>query len=224
MMKIRKIGLVAATAAFALTAFGANALTFRLVDNLNNHAMIEQSDVDMNGFESFTGAFGGFNVSLSLASNTSISTSKDRLNATLAAAFLSEAAGDITLSVSHVFDNTLLAPGKFGATLTQTLNTLEGLGRVTTYAKIGPGATEFDMTTLLSDLLSDSEGTSKNSGGQLNGNFYSITHVINLKTTSPSQIDGNARFVAPVPVPAAGILLLTAIGGLGIARRRRKAA
>lgn len=228
MMNIKKFGMVAATAAFSLAAFGANALTFKLTDNVNGSAQIVQTDADNNGFESFVGAFGGFNVTLTLASQTSVGdpgpSAKDRLNASLSAAFLTAPSGDITLEVSHVFDNTLTMPGSMAASLTQTLNTLEGLGQVTSYASIGAGAQEFDTDILLSDLMSNLEATSKNTGGNVNANIYSITHVINLQTTSRSQIDGNARYVAPVPVPAAGILLLTALGGLGIARRRRKAA
>ncbi|MDK3074836.1 VPLPA-CTERM sorting domain-containing protein [Sedimentitalea sp. JM2-8] len=228
MMNMKKFAMVAATAAFSVAAFGANALTFKLTDNINGGGTITQSDGDNNGIESFIGAFGGFNVTLVLATETSVGdpgpNAKDRLNASLSAAFLTEAAGNITLEVSHVFDNTVTQPGQMAASLTQTLNTLEGLGHVTSYAAIGAGAQEFDKDILLSDLTSLNESTSKNTGGNVNATIYSITHVINLQTTSPSQIDGNARYIAPVPVPAAGILLLTALGGLGIARRRRKAA
>ncbi|MCB1312563.1 MAG: VPLPA-CTERM sorting domain-containing protein, partial [Sedimentitalea sp.] len=43
-------------------------------------------------------------------------------------------------------------------------------------------------------------------------------------SSTVNQFYIGAATVAPVPVPAAGLLLLTALGGLGVARRRRKAA
>lgn len=63
--------------------------------------------------------------------------------------------------------------------------------------------------------------------GQITGNGFSATDGI---LTFSAQ--GNGSFVnvsfssttATVPVPAAGLLLLTAVGGLGVARRRKKAA
>lgn len=81
---------------------------------------------------------------------------------------------------------------------------------------------------------------------QINGGVWNVLQTLNPATVDTNYVttfairasrtgglrDGdvaNDEFtlasltVAPVPVPAAGILLLTALGGLGVAARRRKA-
>ncbi|MFD3189905.1 VPLPA-CTERM sorting domain-containing protein [Sedimentitalea sp. HM32M-2] len=46
---------------------------------------------------------------------------------------------------------------------------------------------------------------------------------INTVISSGTNVTYDATLVAAVPVPAAGLLLLTALGGLGLARRRKAA-
>ncbi|MBP1807791.1 VPLPA-CTERM sorting domain-containing protein [Rubellimicrobium aerolatum] len=55
-------------------------------------------------------------------------------------------------------------------------------------------------------------------GKVVKGAVLNATANINFDSLSPSS------YAAPVPVPAAGIMLMTSLAGLGALRRRRKAA
>jgi hypothetical protein len=104
----------------------------------------------------------------------------------------------------------------------------------------------FDWAVKLVDFTLGQFGGKDDYDYQINGGAWNV-----LQTANPAQIGQNyvtsfavratrtggffagdvandaftlaGMTVAPVPVPAAGILLLTALGGLGIAARRRKA-
>ncbi len=53
---------------------------------------------------------------------------------------------------------------------------------------------------------------------------FDLKSVFTIVTdSSDMSANVNSTLVASVPVPAAGLLLLTALGGMGIARRRKKA-
>jgi hypothetical protein len=57
---------------------------------------------------------------------------------------------------------------------------------------------------------------------RFNPNNYWITHVFNHTADRDNvAASANADFVAPVPVPAAGLLLMGALGGIAAMRRRK---
>lgn len=58
--------------------------------------------------------------------------------------------------------------------------------------------------------------------GFFQGTDFGMVHVQGLPRGQSTKYTGS--FAAPVPVPAAGFLMLGALGGLGLLRRRRRAA
>lgn len=97
---------------------------------------------------------------------------------------------------------------------------------------------DFGKTVSISDIFFNDDGHVALSGGlNINGNavtvsnglvtdgfeFLSGSSVYNFSYTQ-SQFYLASATVAPVPLPATGFLFLSALGGLGLARRRRKAA
>jgi hypothetical protein len=56
---------------------------------------------------------------------------------------------------------------------------------------------------------------------RFNPNSYWITHVYENAAGPNTSASGSADFLAPIPVPAAGFLLLGALGGLAAVRRRK---
>lgn len=216
--------LVGAALALALPV-SANALTLNLTDNVNSGGTITIEDGVGNildGNVSFAGSFGGFDLSLAAGAQNNFPP-LDSLFASLSAANLSEASGDLTLEVSHVFDNTGNALGALGDvvySLTQSLNTLLGVGTVQTFY----GLTEFDKALSLNEIASaENSGANVITSGIFDAENYSITHVINLQSNSSAgALAGSATIIAPVPIPAAGFLLFGALGGLGLAARRRQ--
>ena len=82
----------------------------------------------------------------------------------------------------------------------------------------------YDMGTYGSNVGSNIEGGYTTFAEALTGSVFDFEYIPVAGTSTVNQFYIGAATVAPVPVPAAGLLLLTALGGLGVARRRRKAA
>lgn len=217
--------LKAAAIAVGLVAvpMTADALTIRLTDNVNGSSVLTLNDGDNDGVVNFTGGYGGF--ALTLASGVVQGFPPiDTLFGNLTAALLDGVgSADITLEVSHWFDNTGTIPGTAPLELTQDLNVLTGAGGVETFYNAGNNL--FGTDTSLNDIMSTGASASAHIVTPVDLNSYTITHVINLSTTSASgAVQGSATTVAPVPVPAAGFLLIAALGGLGLMSRRKAAA
>ncbi len=230
--KLKILGLASAVAGLTMAASGASALSIFLEDNLSpaTFEIIDGGLNDSDGLEDGRidedGLFGGFEAAATFGISRDFPP-QDKLFGELVARLLTQAAGDITMSISHYFDNTDIDPnpGVNGFKLTQGLTSLEGMGSVETYWSAGDQESTYGTETLLDDLASMNNSAATTINGAADLNSYTITHVINLKSSAQdSTMSGQADYIAPVPVPAAGLLLLTALGGMGLVSRRRKSA
>jgi hypothetical protein len=82
----------------------------------------------------------------------------------------------------------------------------------------------FTLVGTINNKLAQSGQTLSFSGGPFN--YLALVDVTKTLFPTSSSFDGfdlNAVGVSPVPLPAGGLLLLTAIGGLAVARRRKAA-
>lgn len=225
-MKSKFFKAALASLALTLVPFQASALTLKLIDNRDGHSVMIADGADgtaPDNLVDYYGAFGGFALAIASGANAAFPP-VDGLFANLNAFFLSEqvTSADITLEVSHIFDNT--ASGVSGPyRLTQNLNTQRGAGTVETFY----GATLFERATPLNEIASTNTSASSDTGGVFDMTSYSITHVITLKSTASGcavcTLQGSADLVAPVPAPTAGLMLLAGLGGLAVLRRRKRA-
>ena len=82
----------------------------------------------------------------------------------------------------------------------------------------------FTLVGQINNKLAQLGQTLSFSGGPFS--FLALRDVTRIEFPGTSSFDGfdlNAVGVSPVPLPAGGLLLLTAIGGLAVARRRKAA-
>jgi hypothetical protein len=112
-------------------------------------------------------------------------------------------------------------PGMFGATANDAMQS-EWLIR----SFVGAEAYDTSETAVLV-LDTSAEGVTTpvavRSMASLNLSSFWITHALQHTGGPDTVAAGNADFAAVVPVPAAGVLLLGALGGLAVVKRRRKA-
>lgn len=129
-------------------------------------------------------------------------------------------------AVNKLETSTLTYEGGLAFTLSSLFVTLEGENAI---LRLTSELGSFDVTDV---LLGDTAGGFADGFIDFTGLTSVLTNVTSIAFSfiddSDSGLGGNARFdnleVAPVPVPAAGLLLLTALGGLGLWRRRQAAA
>ena len=213
-----KLKLLGLAAAVAIVPSLSNALTLTIDDAATvgvDHTVIGATVAN------FSGAAGGFNVAIASGSITS-DPSSYTLNTTSI-----QARGVGTLMIMAEQTGLTGFPQPF-------LN-LAGTGSVTDHG-----------TTILVEHLIDLGGGYQTVGSVLqflNGTpgpvalsasttdvvagvaSFALKTIITVTTAANDQTANvNATLVASVPVPAAGLLLLTALGGAGFVARRRKAA
>jgi hypothetical protein len=164
------------------------------------------------GFTDVTGANGGVSVSITAGFlDGFLGTSITDVRALLHDNFYTES-GSWALQVSGLLD------GVYDAYLYAPANDLVGLGQGAAngaaFSSISGGDTlvEGVSYTVLTGITV--------TGGLFNASATSIGTGADYAGLAGLQLVGA---VADVPVPAAGLLMLTGLGALGIARRRRKA-
>jgi hypothetical protein len=106
-------------------------------------------------------------------------------------------------------------PGAFSATINDVTDRSDWL--VQTWI----GSTAYDRGVLA--IQADTTVTALSRIELFNPRNYWITHLFDNTSPPGTSSGANADFVAPIPVPAAGFLLLAALGGFAALRRRERA-
>lgn len=221
----KKLNIAGALLAVALLPASANALTVNFYDTTGADVLAyTATDGGPNDLASGTagvliasaGSVGGYTFAL----DTSITTgypSYDTLSSTLNLG-AGLAGSSARVEISHYFTSAMPVPAEALGSVTN--NFLAFFGSVT--SDIYVGTSLFDQGTLVAST-SGSLTTASGTTTLLSSSYY-VTQIFSISGASNGGT-ANSEWLAPVPVPAAGFLLVGALGGLGFAgRRRRKAA
>lgn len=124
------------------------------------------------------------------------------------------------IEVTNYFDNGVPVPLN---ALGSAVNNLLSFAGTSVVTEVFVGAGAYDKAT---SVVSSSGSLTENDAlFNLTSTPYWVTQVFTIEgATGLGTATAEWTIPAPVPVPAAGLMLLTALGGLGVARRRRKAA
>jgi hypothetical protein len=112
----------------------------------------------------------------------------------------------------------------FGQTVTVSQIIFTGEGHKWFEGSVKINGVTYDMGTYGTNVGPNVKGGYTTFAEALTGSVFDFEYIPVAGTSRVNQFYIGAATVAPIPVPAAGLLLLTALGGLGVARRRRKAA
>ena len=218
-MKLTTLAAAAAVG-FPLAALPAGASTLEMlevrIDEDNSLVYADQGLADNNA------ASGSLNVSVGPVSGyetVTVSAIKqeappfDQLLANVTVANTSGGPEAITIEVTGRFENNVegLWPGQFSA----NANDVRG--------------STWDITSWIGSAAYDRQVLGLTANGSLfavsnvigfNPNDYWVTHVFNHEAGPNVSAQASVDFIAPVPVPAAGFLLIGAFGGLAALRRR----
>ncbi|MFV0515671.1 MAG: VPLPA-CTERM sorting domain-containing protein [Jhaorihella sp.] len=126
--------------------------------------------------------------------------------------------GSIRIEVSHHFSSAMPSPA-------------QGIGSVTNNFVLFAGSVVSDIylaTSLFGkdSLIASTSGdlTSASAHVTFDPSDYYITQVFTVSGPAASGGTANSEWLAPVPLPAAGLMLLAGLGGMAAFGRRRKKA
>ena len=232
---IKKLNIIAAAAAAALLSapMSAEALTLRITDSdtgtVTSIADGGGGDLDglANGIITATAlVVGNATVSISSAFETDATgVSKLILNVTQA---IASAGGNLFIDASHTgFGGAAATP------LVSNLSFVMNASNLSTGGSLLGGGFSDTSNALfgLADAIGTVPGTVTGTGlgdgivekdGAVLGDPFSLTILTDVVAGTTGSYD--ATIIAAVPVPAAGFLLIGALGGLGFASRRKKKA